>query len=227
MFEPAPRSMPPRTIVLAVLAVACLIAGFAGILLRKVTFPVGLTVLLVGGALVVLVAVLEYRRAPEQFRPPIHATALQLFTDLKQLATVIFVRSMRLVLRSRIGADSAHLLYDPGNGTVQRYAWSPVLTDRTDLLLGRRIVRLSTALAGEKPLTIFPSEPLRGLILARIPPSGIVKGWQLQWMALKRGNLALWAGLTLFVVALACMVLKETHPEISEVLREALKRWLT
>ena len=78
-----------------------------------------------------------------------------------------------------------------------------------DLLLGRRIVRLSTVLLSQKPLTLFPSELLRGLILARIPSSGILERWQLQWIALKRGNPALWAGLIFVVIAAALMVLEE------------------
>lgn len=132
------------------------------------------------------------------------------------VAVILLRQQVKRTLRSRIGADRTHLLYDPGTGKIERHAWSSVLTDELHLLIGRRIVA--------RP--VFPAEDLRALILARLPAASLVGRPRLQWNALRRGNLPLCA----MVAALCAMgvlsVLGDLHPEWSKASFEALMTWL-
>jgi hypothetical protein len=132
---------------------------------------------------------------------------------------IIFMRQqVKRTLRSRIGADRTHLLYDPGTGKVERYEWSSVLTDKFHLLVGRRIVALT------RPL--FPAERLRTLILARIPATSFVAQSRFNWNALLRGNPWFRAIIAALCTMAVLTLLRETHPEWSYAAFEALMAWL-
>lgn len=132
---------------------------------------------------------------------------------------IIFMRQqVKRTLRSRIGADRTHLLYDPGTGKIERYEWSSVLTDKYHLLFGRRIV------AHVRPL--FPAERLRTLILARIPATSFVAQARFNWNALRRGNSSFWPIIAALCAMAVLTFLGEMHPEWSHAAFEALVTWL-
>jgi hypothetical protein len=93
-------------------------------------------------------------------------------------------------LRSRLGADSTHLLYDPGTGRIERHEWSAVLTDKSRLLIGRRVVVL-VGPSGLTRSTVYQLDALQGLVLARIPATSYVGTFRLYGKALARGNVEL------------------------------------
>lgn len=86
------------------------------------------------------------------------------FVLVISVAVVIFTRiRSRQLLLTRLGAEDACLLYDSGNGEIERHDWSSVLTDKSQLLVGRHLI----ALAHYK-VPRFPRDSLRGLVLARL-----------------------------------------------------------
>src|ERR1700736_14021 len=102
------------------------------------------------------------------------------------VATSIVVRKR---LRSRIGMDGAGILYDDGDGELQRHDWSSVLTDRQSLLVGRHMIRLMPDV-WRPSVGQFPSDPLRGYVLARLPANSYVTRYRLAWTAACRSGRA-------------------------------------
>jgi hypothetical protein len=134
-------------------------------------------------------------------------------------AAIIFLhQQVKRALRIRIGAHRTHLLYDPGTGKIERYEWSSVLTDKFQLLIGRRIVALVPPM--------FPAENLRALILARVPATSFVGHARFQLNALRRGNLPLWAIVAGLCGMAVLLLLGEWHPEWFKAVLEALMTWL-
>jgi hypothetical protein len=128
-------------------------------------------------------------------------------------------------LRSRLGADATHLLYDPGNGRLVKHAWSSVQTDHAALLIGRRMVSLVRPHAPGR-MGPYSQEALRGLILARIPPDSYVSSRRLKWNAVKRGNAQLWLLLGTFALYPIAHLVSWWKPEWHRAFRDALLAWL-
>jgi hypothetical protein len=138
------------------------------------------------------------------------------------VATAILVRKK---LRSRIGMEDAGILYDDGDGQLQRHPWSSVLTDRQSLLIGRHTIRLTPDVR-RPSLVRFPSDALRGYVLARLPASSYVTRYRLAWTAAFRSSLTtrLWYG-----AAIATLVATEylkLHPKLAAPVRAAILDWL-
>jgi hypothetical protein len=65
------------------------------------------------------------------------------FAAVMLLSSVIAIALLtRKRLRSRIGIETAGILFDDGDGRLQRHDWNSVLTDRQSLLVGRHTIRL-------------------------------------------------------------------------------------
>jgi hypothetical protein len=137
------------------------------------------------------------------------------------LAVVLMQHATKRLIRRRIGADQTHLLYDPGTGNIERYAWSAVLTDKFSLLIGRRAVLLVRPV-GLRQATIFPADGLRA-ILSRLPPASFVGRGHLQWSAFRRGNLSLWTRVGFILAMAVLLLLKEWHPEWFRAARAVLR----
>jgi hypothetical protein len=138
---------------------------------------------------------------------------------LTSVVAIIFMRQgVKRALRSRIGADQTHLLYDSGTGKIERYEWASVLTDKSQLLIGRRIVALI------RPA--FPAESLRALILPRLPATSFVGHTRFKWTALRRGNLSLRALVALPCATAVLYLLRALQPEWFSGTLEALITWL-
>jgi hypothetical protein len=145
------------------------------------------------------------------------------------LATVLgalwISAAARRGLQSRIGADSTHLLWDPGTGEIERHEWSSVLTDKSSLLIGRTLLPLTRP--GLPPSSIYSHDPLRGVILARLPLTSYVTRLQLVWHALKRGNVALWIMVGNAALCLAVSLVLAVEPEWLRASGAALRQWIT
>jgi hypothetical protein len=133
---------------------------------------------------------------------------------------------LRRLLKSRIGTDALGLLYDDGDGQIQRYDWSTVLTDRHSLLFGRHLVTLvpngRTGANGR-----FAGDPLRGYVLARLPATSYVSHYRLAWAAACRSTFATrtWYG-SVFAVFVLAEYLK-LHPKLASPVYQALADWLS
>jgi hypothetical protein len=140
-----------------------------------------------------------------------------------QTGCFIFLRKF---LKSRIGADALGLLYDNGDGQIQRYDWSTVLTDRHSLLIGRHLVRLvpngRTGADGR-----FAGDPLRGYVLARLPATSYVSHYRLAWTTARRSPFAtrMWYGSAFAMFVLAEYL--QLHPKLASPVYQALADWLS
>jgi hypothetical protein len=144
------------------------------------------------------------------------------FVLVISVTLALFTRSRsRQLLRTRLGAEEAHLLYDPGNGEIERHAWSTVLTDKSQLLVGRHLVGL-----GLHKVPRFPRDSLRGLVLARIPQTSYAQPWQVLWAAARRGNIAVIVGAVGFAVFVASHLLFELNPQWRAAFRTAVFAWV-
>lgn len=125
------------------------------------------------------------------------------------------MKTVSRATRRRIGADKGSLLYDAGDGVIQRFDWSLVMSDkRSTLLLGKKLVRL----AGPRAVA-FPAEPLRGYVLARIPEQNKVPNFQLFMLSIRRGNRANLLLLILFVGTLSLQLLRIYDPSLWQTVR--------
>lgn len=139
------------------------------------------------------------------------------------VAASIFVRKR---LRSRIGMESAGILYDDGDGQLQRHDWSSVLTDRQSLLVGRHLIRLAPDI-WRPSLGRFPSDPLRGYVLARLPASSYVTPYRLGWTAACRSSVTTRLWYTAAVGTFVATEYLKLHPKLAAPVREAILGWLT
>jgi hypothetical protein len=141
------------------------------------------------------------------------------------LAVLFTQQAAKRTRHKRIGADPTHLLYDPGTGKIERYEWSSVLTDKFQLLMGRRLLPL-TQPSGIRQLAVFPADRLRALLLPRLPATSFVGRARLQWSALRRGNLSLWAMCGVLLAMLVLQLLRKLHPEWFIAAGALLIEWL-
>lgn len=171
---------------------------------------------------------------PDSAAESVHAGTRSMHRLLELITGVSFVvmaacvilagRGINRHLRSRLGVDGMHLLYDPGTGEVERHEWSAVLTNKAALLIGRRIVSLVRSGFGE--IAMFPPEALRGFILARLRQSSFVPPIWFQWNAFKRGNAELWVAAVSLVFLGSLHVASEFKPEWQRAVRDALITWI-
>jgi len=137
------------------------------------------------------------------------------------VAMALFMRSRsRRLLQTRLGAEEACLLYHPGTGEIERHAWSTVLTDKSELLVGRHLVALRLC-----KVPRFPRDSLRGLVLARLPRSSYVQPWQVLWTAARRGNVAVIVGAVGFAVLVVPHLLLDFNPQWRAAIRTAVFAW--
>jgi hypothetical protein len=138
------------------------------------------------------------------------------------IAIALFTRKR---LRSRIGIEAAGILFDDGDGRLQRHDWNSVLTDRQSLLVGRHTIRLMPDV-WRPSVGRFPRDPLRGYVLARLPASSYVSRYRLAWAALCRSSLTtrIWYGGAI-AAFLAAEYLK-LHPKLAAPVHQAIIAWL-
>lgn len=124
-------------------------------------------------------------------------------------------------IQTRFGVEESHLLYDPGNGEIERHDWSTVLTDKSQLLVGRHLV----ALGLYKPPR-FPRDSLRGLVLARLPQASYAKRWQVLWTAARRGNVPVIVGAVGLASFVVSHLLLDFNPQWHAAIRTAVFGWV-
>lgn len=129
-------------------------------------------------------------------------------------------------LKHRIGTDGTSLLFDAGDGVLQRHEWSSVLTDRRSLLVGHRTIWLIPP--GGRPETgTFPTEPLRGYVLARLPAASYVTPARFAWTALCRTNLKTRLLYGAAVAMFAAVEFLKMRPDLARPLQKVFADWLT
>jgi hypothetical protein len=103
---------------------------------------------------------------------------------------------------------------------VQRHAWNSVLTDgSSSLLLGKEVLRLTTPQS-----CLFPVEPLRGYVLARVPCGNRINVIRLTWLSIRRGNRInqlLLAGMIAFLLT---QLISLDNPAFLQALRTYLRQ---
>jgi hypothetical protein len=180
-------------------------------------------------ALVLLLAAIFYLPAVSNAGDPSRWTffsvLMALFFILAVASAIGSHRRLGRNLRRRLGADPTHLLYDPGTGEIQRHEWSTVLTDKSQLLIGRHLMLL-VAPSGLVQTTIYQQDALRGLVLARLPPSSFVGAFRLRWKAFTRGNAELGIMVSLLGAVLAWQAFSMICPECLSALRGIVREWV-
>jgi len=115
----------------------------------------------------------------------------------------------------RLGTDGRRFFFDPGNGKVEEHEFSELaISNGQQLLVGRRLIALRLG-----PGALFAEEELRGIILARIPPSGRVGLVRLFALALGRGNRELRVVLIVTAIGAVLFLLPKLFPAMAAVFK--------
>lgn len=84
----------------------------------------------------------------------------------------------------RIGTDGVNVSFDRGDGAIETVSLDTVRLDGFRILIGRRVVVLNDPWRR----LVFPLEPLRQLLLARLRPEAFVRNGWVAFHALGRGH---------------------------------------
>lgn len=118
-------------------------------------------------------------------------------------AQFLAVAALGRLTRRRLGVEGHELLFDPGNGVVERYPFESVVTgDSRQLLAGKRLIPLSGPFG-----PLFEGDKLQDHILGRMAPSRRVGIPSLFREALRRGSRDLWIMLVVICLIAGALLL--------------------
>lgn len=126
-------------------------------------------------------------------------------TTLVTIGGFMGLRAMRKVAASRIGITRDEVLFDPGNGKVERSHLGELRVGSTSVLIGRRIVPVIDPWRR----SFFSRDQIEGYLLSRLAPSAFLKEGRLHLEALRRGNIQLRAAVIGAIVCIALTFLLE------------------
>ncbi|HKY01614.1 MAG TPA: hypothetical protein VJM53_03600, partial [Burkholderiales bacterium] len=97
--------------------------------------------------------------------------------------------------RRRIGTDGKLFFLDDGNGQISKHQFGDLLYDGQQLLVGKRMVKIAAPMGA-----LFDKLDVQQYILPRLPKEAHVTGVTLFGQSLRRGNVEMWAALSIMVL---------------------------
>jgi len=137
------------------------------------------------------------------------AVTLPIFIIGSRLALIAFfpvavaapmIWYVRRIWRKRLGTDGTQLVFDVGDGIIERHRFEDVLFDGRSFLAGRELIEVSFPV-GDR----FVKEDIQRYLLTRLPPENRINVFKLSWLAMRRGNRMLWNMTAVIVVLFFAM----------------------
>lgn len=132
------------------------------------------------------------------------------------------VRMTRRMQALRIGTDGIHFWFDPGHGNAMKVPLNTVRVSGSHVLIGARI--LSLVDGWRRP--IFPLEPVRGYILARLPAESFVGPLRMYVTSMMRGSPSMIATTVVILTMTAIMAIMELQPSAVRAFVKHSAQWL-